>query len=449
MQKYFLCLFFSILSITGKAQGIFDQSLRDSLTGSSDRDIVSLNGFARSFVLLAGETYDYPTAFGEMALQLKFSGIKSILFADVRGREEWRFDQNKTVFVIKEAYAAYLGSTFNLFLGNQIIAWGRTDGFNPTNNITPNDYFFLTNDPDDQKMSNFMLRSKIHFSPNIYLELLSVPFFKPSVYRYDLFDMGPGISFKDATLPEVSFKNTAFATRLNFGLPALGFSLSYFMGYSTFFGFRNESIRMIPEFSVINSAAFFRKSVAGADFELPLKNFILRSEIAWTNIENKEADLFIPYPDFSYVFGLEHDFSGYLTIIQYIGKFTPDYIDLIMPSMENPLDPLQQIKYAEEMVVYESVQMNRKIFQQQEKWNHALFLSLNKSFAYDLIRLELSAYYNLSSAEWMFRPQVNWKMTDVLTLHLGASYMFGPEMEIFDYAGKLMNGIFLGLVARF
>ena len=58
---------------------------------------------------------------------------------------------------LKEAYAGYSGEKMDVLFGNQIVNWGRTDGFNPTNCITPSDYFFLTAEPDDQKLSNFML----------------------------------------------------------------------------------------------------------------------------------------------------------------------------------------------------------------------------------------------------------------------------------------------------
>ena len=67
---------------------------------------------------------------------------------------------------------------------------GRTEGFSPTNNITPNDYFFLSSDPNDQRLSNFMLKMNYRPAIGIGLELIAIPFYKMSRYRFDLFDMG-------------------------------------------------------------------------------------------------------------------------------------------------------------------------------------------------------------------------------------------------------------------
>ena len=155
---------------------------------------------------------------------------KTFLFSDIRVRGGLNLGEEYTTFQLKEAYAGYSSDKLDIFLGNQIVTWGRTDGFNPTNNITPNDYFFLSADPDDQKLSNFMLRTRYRIFDKIDIDLIGIPFYVPSIYRYDLFDMGQGVKFASPTLPEKSFRNSSAAARINVELPRIGFCLFLFQG---------------------------------------------------------------------------------------------------------------------------------------------------------------------------------------------------------------------------
>jgi hypothetical protein len=426
------------------AQGILHSSENDSVIADEEKASFSFDGFVRGFCMVGAPEYDFPSAYGEFALQGKLAANKSFLFADIRVREAWHFNQHQTLVELKEAYAGYTTRYADFFIGNQLVNWGRADGFNPTNHVTPSDFFFFSPEPDDQKMPNFMLRAKLRPFRNSSLELIAMPFFKPSGYRYDLFKIGDGVSFQDAVLPETGFKNIIWAARLDFNLPVAGFSFSWYNGWSNLYGFRIQEINLVPAFKLVNQVDFFKKNVVGADLEIPVKSWILRGEMAYSGIHGNTTN-----PDISYVLGLERDIGGYLYIFQYIGKSVLEYNKLNVPVLTNPSDPMYQMQYALDMVYYEMAQMNRKIFQQQEKTNHALFLTISKSFAYEVLRAEVSGLYNISSKEYVLRTNLKWALSDQVSLHLGANYMAGPEKEIFDYAGKLMNGLFLGITGRF
>src|SRR4030042_2921158 len=126
--------------------------------------------------------------FGESGFQGKLFRNKSFLYTDIRVRSGLQFDDELNQVELKEAYAGYSSGKVDVLLGNQIGTWGRADGFNPTNNITPVDYFFLSSEPDDQKLSNLLIRVKYRINPRIDLDVVAIPIFKPSVYRYALFD---------------------------------------------------------------------------------------------------------------------------------------------------------------------------------------------------------------------------------------------------------------------
>jgi len=439
----------SLISLNVRAQGLFESSQADSAAPAPAASTFNLNGYVRGTAYGGSKTTDFANLSGEFALKAKISRGSTFLYADARFREGLFFGERKAETELKEAYAGYTGERLSVYLGNQVVSWGRTDGFNPTNNITPNDYFYLTPEPDDQKLGNFMLRPKIRLNNQAELEAILIPVFKPSVYRYDLFDMGGSSSFTQTLIPNAKARNASIAARLNFELPAAGFSVSYFHGYDPFYGFKADTILFQPSPYVIYNPAVYKKNTIGADFAIPVSQWIFRGEATVNLTKDYLENQQIPNPDLSYVLGIERTISGFTTIFQYIGKFTFDFQPISEPVLTDPYNPLAQMQYAIERINYETELFNRKIFYQQEETNHALFLSVNRLFAHDVLNAEISGYYNITSREYFIRPTVKWNITDALTANLGASIMKGPDMSVFEKAGKVLNGTFLGLTASF
>jgi hypothetical protein len=411
---------------------------------------IELGGYVRGSAFGLSEDFDYSSLFGEFSLQGKLVDASAFLYADVRIRSGIQFGDEFTSFQLKEGYAGYSADRLDILLGNQIVTWGRTDGFNPTNNITPNDYFFLTAEPDDQKLSNFMLRIKYRLTSEIDLDVVGIPYYAPSVYRYDLFDMGENVKFRNVSLPEKTFKNGTVAAKLNVELSKLGFSLSYFRGYDPFAGFNVDTIDWstgIP--SITNSAAPYLKNTLGADLALPIGRWMVRGEFAYNRTEGYKNKFYVPNPDLSYVAGIENNFGGFNIIAQYIGTYTISFNELVEPELLDPTNPMSQMEYANGRILYKSAQFDRKIFYQQEKTNHALSLTVSKSLAYETWNIEMTGYYNLTSDDYMLRPKITWKITDALSASIGGSYMDGPVESLFDYSGPVLNGCFLELKASF
>lgn len=431
-------IFFLALSVSALSQGLFEEA---TSTGDEEKEKkIELGGYARGSVYGGSEFYDYSSVFGEFSLQGEASWKNAFLFADLRFRMGLEFDEEYTALEIKEAYAGYQSKWFDGYLGQQIVTWGRADGFNPTNNITPDNYFFFSANPDDQKLSNFLLRTKIHFTPLIDLEVIGIPYYKPSIYRYNLFDLGEYTYFIDGRFPEKSFSNGSLAAKFNFELPEAGFSLSWFRGYDPFYGFNlnrfwadetGPHVELIPD--------VYLKNTIGGDIAVPFGSFIARGEFAYNITTNYQDNMFIPNPNLSYVAGLEYNIKEYVIILQYIGKYTLDFTELPSPDPGNPLSILD----------HELTTFNRKIFYQQEEFTHAVSLTVNKQFAYQKIPTEAFGYYNLTSKEWMIRPKFGWHITDALKLSIGGFITKGPDKSLCDYAADVMNGAFMELKMSF
>lgn len=429
-------------------QGLFESATTEN--DSSREHAFTLNGYVRGSAYGAGKNFDYTNMFGEVSLRAGIKKDQFLFNSDIRFRSGYNFNNPFTEVEVKEAYAGYSSNVADLLLGEQIISWGRTDGFNPTNNITPNNYFFFSPEPDDQKISNFLLKTDIRISPKIDWEIIAIPLFKPSVYRYDLFDMGDNVSFDTAVLPERTFKNGSFATKLNFEFPGIGFSASWFRGYDPFYGFDIRNVDFSTGNAVVTYIpSFYQKNSIGLDFSLPMGTWILRGEAAANLTKNDEGKMYIPNSNVSYVAGIEHDFKGFLTIVQYIGQYAFDYSALSEPVLSDPNNMQALMQYASETVNYESALFNRKIFHQQDEMNHALSVTISKWFAWETFYTELTGYYNFTSEEYMIRPKVTWKIGGSLSLSAGYSYMDGPEKSVFSYAAPVMNGAFVEFKVNF
>ncbi len=447
MKSYYTTIILSLgLIAQTHAQGLFD-SFTSETKQEEKKSTIELSGYARGSAYGGSENYDYANLFGEFALKGKLSRQKAFLFADVRFREGLFFNEREFQAQLKEAYVGFTGDRLDLYLGNQIVSWGRTDGFNPTNSITPNDYFLLTHEPDDQKLSNFMLRGKYRFAKFSEIEVIAIPAYKPSVYRYDLFGMGAEAHFMPVELPEAKFENSTAAARLNFELPKAGFSLSFFHGYDPFYGFSIIDFSLSPILINYLPTPYLKNSF-GVDFAVPIKSWIFRGEASYNHTSDYEENMHIPNPDIYYVVGVEKSLFDITAIFQFIGRFTFDFKELTEPTLSG-FTPEAILQYANDMISYESTQYIRKIFNQHEVTNHAVMLSLSRSFLFEEFRTEMTGYYNLTTKEYMLRPSLKWSINDNLSATFGGHFMKGPEGTIFDTSGRVMNGAFLGLMVSF
>ncbi len=429
---------------------LFITSVTNAQEVISDNKNFTLNGFSNASAFGLSKSFDIYNAYGEFALQSSYSGKNSGFYADLRVRKGIFYGEQKTIVDLREAYTGYSSEHFTIYAGNQIVNYGRATGFNPTDNVCPKDYFFLSSDFEDMQMSNFMIKTGIKPVSQINIELIAIPFFKPSVYRYDLFDMGSDVVFSDYTLPEVKFENMSYSAHLDATLPAIDFSVSAFHGYDPYYGFDVKNISLVPEISIINQAAFYKKNSIGADFSIPVKSWIISGEAAYNQTTGYKDNIFTPNPDLNYILGVEKDIYGIKIIAEYTGRYVFDFERLQPPSLPSDFtDTLQLINYMNETVLYESGKYNQRIFNQYFKVNHAVMLTLHKDFHYETIGCDLSVYYNFTTEERLIRGGILWKISDELSASCGGQLMDGPDDSIYYQAGKIMSGIWLGIKYRF
>ena len=140
------------------AQGLFESAVAGNTdpTGESGQSGVDLGGYVKGYVY-AGKNSDGDAriAAAGAQLSLKLTAEKPKLG---KAHAELRIDAGATdgdaTFQpdLREAWVAAYPGPVDIRLGKQIVAWGRADGINPTNNVTPMNNLAYSPELDDTRM---------------------------------------------------------------------------------------------------------------------------------------------------------------------------------------------------------------------------------------------------------------------------------------------------------
>jgi len=429
------------LCATLAAQGLFEEAEG----GKDQENAYELNGYLRSTIFVGkvpeGNQGEIKSGYGEFSLKLKASKRSfGDAFAEVRFREGYEFNEYVSEINLREAYVnAYLGP-FDFRAGHQIVAWGRADGMNPTDNITPKNMLVRSSNEDDRREANFLIRSFLNVQP-VRLEVIWVPFFRSSVIPTNLLPFPPGITLEEPDYPETKLENSAFAVKLNLELASFDGSLSYFNGHNPFPGIDAA----IPDpFSPGMEVSIFPKSyrmhVLGADFSTTVAgSFGLRGEVAYKKPhQDHKKFVHIPNPDFQYVLGLDKEFSGnFSVILQYIGRYVFDYYPLVVP-----LEPA-------DMPAYQLALKNRMVTSQLYEICHSLSCRAGWNLLHETLKLELVGMVNITSEEYFLRSKMAYDIADALTFTLGGELYSGPANTLFDAIDSHLNALFAELKISF
>ena len=448
-----------IIPVSVHAQGLFENA------GSTEEEnnlSFQLNGYGRGALFL-GEYATPPgseikSGYGEAALKIHaFSGSRGRLYSELRFRNGYEYNEWLNDFTLREAYAdLYLGK-FELRAGQSIIAWGRADVFNPTNNITPRDFFVRSPEPDDMRLGNFLVRGRYNILPQLRLEAIWVPKYRYSVYRFDLFEMPAYVRFSESTLPEAALKNGTVAAKIDFLFDGFDGSLSWFNGYDPMPGIQPGVVTQAPaeEIFIEMYARAFRQQTLGLDFSIGLGSFGVRGEAAYREpASNYREAVFAPKQDLRYVLEVEKSIGNFSMMIMYMGQYVFDFEELPVQEGLPVLDPAvlqdpDMLAMIEPMMVQQLGAFNRIIFDQTEEISHTLAIRPSLSVFHGVTSLEVFGLYNFSTQEWNMIPKLTWDATDHLKLSIGGQYFVGPENTRYELIAPVFNGGFFELKYSF
>jgi hypothetical protein len=422
------------------SQGLFDNAVSDresnSDRGQSKYDI---NGFIRGSTFIGKEIddsrFETKAMMGEVGLKLRsYKGSWGNAFAELRFRKGLELGLPVNGLQVREAYVNLYWGNLDLRMGEQIVVWGRADGYNPTNNITPQDMLVRSADDDDRRLSNFMIRSFYYFSP-FRIELIWAPVYAASVLPVHLFQLPESVTLTEMIKPDPAFKNGTVAAKLHIELPAVDGSVSYMRGYMPLPGIDARAfIHENGQVSVEVMPTPYQMQVLGADFSTTAGSFGIRSEVAYrVPVNDSDESFHIPNSDIQWIIGGDRTWGDFSLIFQYIGKYVFDFQPLV--SSGSATD--------------EIMQKNRFISMQTEEMIHGFTLRPALSLFHETMTVEALCLSTWTTDEYYIRPKITWLIADEFSCSMGADLYIGPDQSLFGLIDRTLNSFFTELKVSF
>jgi hypothetical protein len=420
---------------------LYAQDFFDSVEDENESDLsAEVNGFVRG-AFFVGEKVDedkleQKSGYGELGLKLRVrKGQWGQGYAEVRVVQGKLFNEEYNDIWMREGYVdAYLGN-FDIRIGQQIVAWGRADGLNPTNNITPRNILIFSTDEDDRRLSNFLFRMHYNFNP-FRLEGIYVPVYRSSVLPTFLFPLEDYVEIGAQDNPDNSLSNGSFALKLDMTLSAFEASLSYFKGFMPMPGISLQSITVDNGLNVVIANKPYKMEVLGTDFATTLGSYGFRGEVAYRNPTEDytlDENVYIPNPDVQYIVGVDKSIDDFSLILQYVGRYVIDFTEF-----EETGFPTDQLYIYNRMVAYQ-------LFEQ----SHAIFLRPALVLYHETLAMDLLAYYDFTTEESFFRFLVSYDITDGLMTRIGFEKYDGPVNTLLGTISTALSSGFVELRASF
>lgn len=411
-------LFFigAIIPSLVNAQSLFESSL--SKSGSANEVKYQLGGYVRSGVF--GDNNNILNKYTEGILKLNITGNKyGDAYAEMRYKAMGTSDFNNEVW-LREGYVnLYLGK-FDFRIGQQIVVWGRADGFNPTNNITPADFTVFSPDEDDKRQSNFVAKGVYNFQPFIF-EVDWVPFYRATELPLENATLPSSVYWGDAQLTDNTWQNSSIGLKLEFQGAKLDGSLSYYNGYHKMPGLGyNITTSGIEVFTQAYSEQVF-----GADFSTTIESTGFRGEFAFSLPDNDTDSLFTtPCKQLEYTLGIDREWGDFSLIGQYVGKYVFNFDEDI--TLTNS-------------IAYTVNVWNRMLFSQTSQWNNSVSLRPSLNLLNQTLKCELLGLYNFNTKEWLCLPIMTYNISDALSCCVGAQLYGGSDNTLYKFMGDVRN----------
>lgn len=354
--------------------------------------------------------FDVASAWLKLDKKLE-SGIG--LFAEGYFANQDVFGHNDDVSRLREAYFEGRKEKLDYRIGKQIIAWGRTDRLNPTDNLTPRDATLLVPDVDEDRFGSVAAKAAWSFDAYTSLIGIWVPQFQPNVIPESA---RPGVLVQEST-PD---SNNQWALKFDQSGKTVDWSVSFFDGFDL-----NGDLSPGPLTSAgqVVKLDHHRIKVLGADAATTRGAFRFAAEAAYTRTEDPDGtDPGIKNPFFYGVFGVERDYTDNLTVIvQAFTRYVTHYSD-----PEAITDPVARAIAVQEAVVNS----------QYDRRQYGLSARIDKKWFNDTLEAELATIALLNRDGYLVRPRVIYLWSDSIKIIAGYEYFRGSDKTLYGLAEK-------------
>ena len=316
-----------------------------------------------------------------------------------------------------EGYATGHFTGVDLRVGKQIVAWGRADGINPTDTLTPRNYTVALPFEEDQRFGIWGARFTAPVGP-LTLTLFGSPDFQPHKVPLRVGEVAIRIR-----RPGNSVGDFKVGVKLDRSGGAVDWSVSYSHGPGL--------LPSVRDAGSVLELGYDRTHVIGADFARTLGRFGVRGEIAYTIPARQDGiDPNAKRSWLFFVLGVDRTFQESLNVnVQMLVRWMPGHKD---PA--NASDP----------AVRRAISINELIRGQEGEFSPGLTFRVSNLWRHDTLRAEVFGALNAKRGDMYVRPYVSYDITDQLRASLGANLYAGPRTAPFG-ALRPANGLFAEL----
>jgi hypothetical protein len=311
---------------------------------------------------------------------------------------------------LREAYLDLSLGPVDLQIGKQIIAWGRADRINPTDNLTPRDYTLLFPDDDDQRFGAPAVKATYHLQRGLAVSAIALPVFEPTTIPVSPL---PEFLTLRERVPGAPVSQWAFKLeQLGAGFD---WSVSYYDGYD-----------LLPDLGVDRVTPtgldlLFRHRrirVIGADAATTIGHYGLRAEAAYTFTEDPHGrDPFTKNPFFFMVVGADREIFTDITVnLQYILR--------VVSAFTRPAD--QASGALRDIAIQSAVISN-----QLDAVQHAAAFRIHGRWLNQTLEAETTLIFSFTRLDYAIRPKLTYALTDRWRLTAGADVYRGQFPSLF------------------
>ncbi len=315
-----------------------------------------------------------------------------------------------TESTLLEGYVTAHSEHADLRIGKQIVAWGRADGINPTDNLTPHDYQVLLPFEEDQRLGTTAIKLDAYLSADYTLTVFATPYFQPSKLPFP----ADGATLVE-TRPDRRWSDSEVGLRLNRVGGSLDWSVSYYHGYN-----------LLPEVHPLGvtptgpllELRYTQIDVLGADLAQNFGRYGVRAEVAYIRPQDYQTNQPIGISPYLYlVAGVDRTFlTNFNVNLQLVSRWVQDYTD--PEAITDP--PLRGL----------AVQ-NAITFGQQDRANYGMTTRLSNKWFNDTLTAEVLAFVNFKRSSSYIRPLVSYAFSDHIKATIGTELYRGADDTFF------------------
>ncbi|MBI3773021.1 MAG: hypothetical protein HY272_10020 [Gammaproteobacteria bacterium] len=324
--------------------------------------------------------------------------------------------------LVRELYWRNHFGPLDVKLGRQMIAWGRADGLNPTDYLSPRDFTLLVTEDADMRYGNE--------SANVALEtrtgLWSVFWFPQAASNTIPLATLPGVAYRIESPPESS----QWALKWEGSSENIDGSLSYFNGFDPTPDLLPGGLSAQGLDVVVRNQ---RAKVIGGDVSWVHEGVIWRAESAWLQTDSEgRLDFSHKKPQLWLVGGPEWSFGeggtfGIQATVRHVYDFS---------------DPESLASGVTQDVALRQAALSGQTAQNQEGFTWRIA----KRWLNDSLTLETTGVAVWPDRNGTARVKLDYAINDDLRILLGTDHYFGPE---YTYFGQLQRNRLIYLQLRY